>query len=132
REAFRDASIPELQHALKTETPQTRYLVLDDLIKRRARKDGVATLNEMLRDRSGGPRHKAYGSWNSEVRSLLKRINEPVTFARDENSHAERASDKLACEEWEIDLRGNTLVSSGGFSVGQEIIDGLSRPAAAD
>ena len=97
------------------------------MIKRGARRDAAATLNEMLRDRSGGPRHKAYWSWSQEVRPLLTKLGEPVTFARDENSHVKKENDNLDYQDWEIELRGDSLFSNGDFFVGREIIDGLSR-----
>lgn len=112
--------VEEMLSALKAD-PFKRYLVFDAMIARGEREQLVNALNEMLRDKSGNT------SADGNVKTLLKKAAAPVTFDWDMDAQRPFPEDKYSLVEWEIEMRGDSIVSTGKVYVGREIADGFTR-----
>ncbi len=119
--SLKTMSIPELLAALKKEQFYT-YKIVDALLARGERTQLVNTLNEMLRDKRGNK------SASPMAKKLLKQAGAPVTFDWDLNLWDTPPEDKYSLMEWEIEMRGNSIVTSGKVYIGQEVADGFTRP----
>lgn len=118
-ETYGSKSVPELLAGLKSESFHKERL-LDDLVRRGAKQDAVGVLNEMLRD-------KEASSASGHVKSLLRKAGAPVTFDWTRSSFATQESD-FSLVEWEIEMAGDTVVTTGKLYLGREVVEGFSRP----
>ncbi|HAH32409.1 MAG TPA: hypothetical protein DCL44_08870 [Elusimicrobia bacterium] len=123
--SFKTMPIPELLTALKTEQFSI-YEIFDALLARGERTQTVNTLNEMLRDKRDNK------SASATAKKFLKKAGAPVTFDWYMDSWGQPPEDKYSLMEWEIEMRGNSIVTSGKVYIGREIADGFTRPQKND
>jgi hypothetical protein len=110
---------PKLLAALKTERFYA-YQVFDLLIARGARTQTVKVLDMMLRDKNDR-------SGSLMARKMLTKAGAPVAFDWDVNLREQPPEDRFSLMGWEIEMRGEALVTSGKIYLGREVADGFDR-----
>ncbi len=134
REQFGNKSTQELLMALKTEPLRAgepippRELILSYLVNRGAKEEAIQTLNEMLRNQNSL-------SVPQQAKTFLQALGAPITFAS-QKSHPfgdiKYQEIKFDWLEWSVEVKGDSIFSSGKLYLDRDVIDGFSRPQKDD
>jgi hypothetical protein len=114
----------ELLDMLRTESaPKTEY-ILRLLVRKGAREPAASVLNERLRDKTEG---RSPPSW---LKGHLEQLGVSLSYDwHKRRESAPPAADELELLEWEIELRGDSLYSSGRIFIGRDVVEGYARPS---
>ena len=110
--------VPELLDVLRKDVYHTREIA-DELVKRGAREQAVEVLNLLLRDKD---RAGSFG-----IKMALEKLGAHVTYAREKNSFFQPEESKVDYIEWSVELKGDSIYSSGRIYLGSDIVAGFSR-----